>query len=127
MTGPFIFVTRSRIDPTRHAEHLAHAREVADIVEADEPRIIALNVWESADRTETSRIEVHPDVESLEFHLELLAKTPAGAPHDALETFEYDIYGEPSDAVLSALQSLPGARVRVCSQHISGFLRPQPL
>lgn len=74
-----------------------------------------------------SCIQVHPDAESLDAHLKIFYERLAERAGDALDTYEIDIYGTPSDGVLESMQQVPGAQVRVHPVHLSGFLRPQPM
>lgn len=127
MSGPFIFSFRGKIVPGKHEEYLAHCREAAEIVESEEPRVIAFHTWESADGTEASCVQVHPDAESLEFHFKIYMEKLAARAEGAVQVLEYDVYGEPSEAVMEVLKWVPDADVHVFSRHVSGFLRPQPL
>jgi hypothetical protein len=127
MSGPLIFITRSTVKPGRWAQQLEHDREATEIVDSEEPRVIAFNTWSSNDQAEMSCIQVHPDAESLDAHLKIFYERLAERAGDALDTYEIDIYGTPSDGVLESMQQVPGAQVRVHPVHLSGFLRPQPM
>jgi hypothetical protein len=49
----------------------AGMKELADFVEAKEPRILAYNVYFSDDGARMSVVHVHPDSASLEYHMEV--------------------------------------------------------
>lgn len=127
MSGPLVFITRSTIKPGMWEQQLEHDREATEIVDSDEPRVIAFNTWSSSDQAEMSCIQVHPDADSLDFHLKIYYERLAQRAGDALDTYEIDIYGTPSDGVLESMRQVPGAQVRVHPVHLTGFLRPQPL
>lgn len=127
MSGPFVFISRSRIKPGKRDQYLAHCQKATEVVEAEEPRMIAFNSYESADGTETSTIQVHPDAASMELHLKIFVERLAARAFGSVETYEIDVFGTPSDAVLETLKMAEGAQVRVLSEHLGGFLRPQPL
>lgn len=127
MSGPFIMISRSKIKPGKREQYLQHVREATEIVESEEPRMIAFNSYESADGTETSTVQVHPDSESMEVHLKIFVERLAARAYDALDSYEIDVYGTPTNAVLDVLKPAEGLQVRVLPDHLAGFLRPQPL
>ena len=127
MSGPLVFITRSTVKPGKWEQQLEHDHEATEIVDSEEPRVIAFNTWSSDDQAEMSCIQVHPDAESLDAHLKIFYERLAERAGDALETYEIDIYGTPSEGVLKSMQHVPGAQVRVHPVHLGGFLRPQPL
>ncbi len=73
--------------------------KLVDFVEANEPRLIAYNVYFSDDGTRMTVVNLHPDSASLEYHLEVAG--PLFRPFVALVTLSsIHIYGEPSEKVL---------------------------
>ena len=83
-------------------------KELADFVEANEPRIIAYNVYLSDDGTRMSVVHVHPDSDSLEYHMEVAG--PVFRKFAGLVTLSsIHIYGDPSETALR--QSHEKARV----------------
>jgi quinol monooxygenase YgiN len=99
---------------------------LVDFVEANEPRLIAYNVYFSEDGTRLTVVSMHPDSASLEHHMEVAG--PLFRQFVDLVTLtSIHIYGEPSEKVLE--QSHEKARllgrgtVVVQSLH-AGFTRP---
>ena len=45
---------------------------LADVVEANEPRISAFNAYANDDGTEVSVVQVHPDAESMMAHMQVV-------------------------------------------------------
>lgn len=91
---------------TVHAGHLAELRpamaELAAFVEANEPRIIMYSVYFSSDGSTMSVLHLHPDIESLEFHLKVAGpKFPPIAPFITMETIE--IFGKPTPEITAQL------------------------
>lgn len=74
-------------------------KELAAFVEANEPQLIAYNVYFSDDGTRMTVVHVHPDAASLEYHMEV-----AGPMFRRLAGFvtlrSMQIYGEPSENAL---------------------------
>jgi hypothetical protein len=52
---------------------------LCDFIKANEPRLIAFNEYASDDGTEVGVVQVHPDTESMEFHMEVVAERAARA------------------------------------------------
>jgi quinol monooxygenase YgiN len=99
---------------------------LVDFVEANEPRLIAYNVYFSEDGTRLTVMSVHPDSASLEHHMEVAGPLFRRFV-DLVTLTSIHIYGEPSEKVLE--QSHEKARllgrgtVVVQSLH-AGFTRP---
>lgn len=127
MSGPLIFISHSRVKPGKLEVYRAHCTAAVELVESEEPQMIGFNLYESEDGTDVSTVMVHPDAESLDTHFKLYAERLAGRVADALDSYEVDLYGRPSDAALQVLGTEPGLRIRVLPVHEAGFLRPQPL
>jgi hypothetical protein len=131
MSGPLIFISHSRVKPGKLQAYQAHWKQATELVEAEEPRMIAFNSYASEDGTEVSTVQVHPDSESLDVHLKIFFEKLQDRAFQALDSYEINVYGTPSDAALELLgqmpSQLPGLRVRVLPVHQGGFLRPQPL
>jgi quinol monooxygenase YgiN len=77
----------------------AAIKELVDFVEANEPRVLAYNVYFNDDGTRMTVVHVHPDSASLENHMEV-----AGPVFRQFVEFvtlaSIHIYGEPSEKVL---------------------------
>ena len=91
--------------------------------------MIALNEYANEDGTEAGVVQVHPDAESMELHMGVVAKRAARAYADTLDaTTSIQVYGQPSDAVLEMLRRQAGAGVSmvVKRHHRGGFTRAAP-
>lgn len=128
MSGPLIFISHSTARPGKADTYRSHVKEATDLIESEEPRMIAFNSYASEDGTDVSTVQVHPDADSLDVHLRLFAERLGERAFEAVDTSEINIYGKPSEAALEMLAGLSqGMRVRVYPAHEGGFLRPQPL
>ncbi|MFI8519272.1 hypothetical protein ACIGEZ_15770 [Streptomyces sp. NPDC085481] len=107
MTEPLYYVDRSDILEGRLAEVRAGMRDLAEFVEAREPRLIAYNFYiDESDSTMTT-LAVHPDTASMELHMEL------GGPRfrafgPLIRMRSIDLYGRPSPAVVAQLRAKAG-------------------
>ncbi len=81
---------------------------LVEFIEANEPRLIAYNVYFSEDGTRMTVVSLHPDSASLEYHMEVAG--PLFRRFVELVTLSsIHIYGEPSEKVLK--QSREKARL----------------
>jgi len=103
---------RSKVRPGKLETYQAHLAEATDMVESEEPRMIAFNSYASEDGTDVSTVQVHPDSESLELHLKLFAERLSARVFEAVDSYEIDIYGRPSDAVLEFLGQMSSSWAR---------------
>jgi hypothetical protein len=131
MSGPLVFISHSKVKPGKLQAYQAQSSDAADLVESEEPRMIAFNFYASEDSADVATVQVHPDAESLDLHLRIFFDKLREKAFATLDTDEINVYGAPSDATLEMLNQmpsqLPGLRVRVLPEHQGGFLRPQPL
>jgi hypothetical protein len=126
MSGPFIFIATNRLKPGKLDDERKRVPELCDFIEANEPRLIAFNEYASEDGTEVGVVQVHPDAESMEFHMSVVAERAARAYAETLEaTTSIQVYGEPSEVVLNMLSRQAGAGVplTVKRHHLGGFTR----
>jgi hypothetical protein len=101
-------------------------KRLVDFVEANEPRLIAYNVYFSDEGTRMTVVSVHPDSASLEYHMQVAG--PLFRQFVDLVTLSsIHIYGEPSEKVLKQAHEkarlLGRGTVVVHSLH-AGFVRP---
>ena len=127
MSGPLIMISRSTVKPGQLETYKAHLREATEMVESEEPRMIAFNSWASEDGLDVSTVQVHPDADSLDIHLKLYGERLAERVARAVDSYELSIWGAPSESTLAFLEAMPGLQVRVLPVHEGGFLRPQPM
>ena len=127
MSEPFIFIGTHRLKEGR----LEAAREMndwlSDLVESNEPRIIAFNAYANEEGSEAAIVQIHPDADSMLFHMQLLSKHITGAYQDEgplAETLSIQLYGDPGESALDMIQQFnPGIPVIVKPHGLGGFTR----
>jgi quinol monooxygenase YgiN len=125
VSGPVIYIDRSEVREGKLEELKTAMNELAGLVKANEPRIIAFNVYLTEDGTRMTVLHVHPDADSLEFHMKVAGPAfPKFVEFIKLRTI--DIYGEASDNLVEPLrrkaQMLGNGTVQVHGLH-AGFAR----
>lgn len=127
MSGPFIFIATNRLKPGKLGDERVRVPGLVEFVEANEPRLLAFNEYVDEEGTEVAVVQVHPDADSMAFHMEVVAERAAAAYAETVEaTTGIEVFGAPSDAVLEMLRRQAGAGVplRVKPLHLGGFVRP---
>jgi hypothetical protein len=96
-----------------------------EVVETNEPRLIAFNIYADEDGNRISGVQVHPDTASMEFHMKVVGEHIRGAYDYIEKTESIDVFGRPTDALLGMLrQAAPlGTPLRVMPIHEAGFTR----
>src|SRR5882724_8191284 len=110
--GPFIFVATNRLKPGKLNEEKKRVPRLIDFVHGNEPRLVALNEYANEDGTEVAVVQVHPDADSMAFHMELIAGRAASAYAETIDaTTSIEVFGTPSKAVVEMLRHQAGAGV----------------
>ena len=131
MSDAIVYVDISEVREGALDELKAGLKDLVDFIETKEPRLIAYNVYFSADGTRMTVVNVHPDSASLEYHMEVAG--PLFRRFVELVTLSsIHIYGEPSEKVLN--QAHEKARLLGCApwksrpytqaSHVSRLTRP---
>jgi hypothetical protein len=125
MSDLILYVDTSDVREGALEELKPAIRELVDFVEANEPRLIAYNVYLSDDGMKMTVVNVHPDSASLEYHLTVAG--PLFRRFVELVTLSsIHIYGEPSERVLTQSEEkaqLLGRGAVVVEPLFAGFTR----
>jgi quinol monooxygenase YgiN len=126
MSEPFIFIGTHTIREGKLEDFKKSCGQLVEVVEANEPRLIAFHLYVNEDGTEVTVVQVHPDADSMLFHMQVAREHISEAYQSVLEkTKRIDVYGKPSDAVLEMIRQLAGSGVplSVKAHHLGGFTR----
>jgi quinol monooxygenase YgiN len=99
MADLVVYIDTSHVREGALEELKAGVEELVEFVEANEPRLIAYNVYFSDDGTRMTVMNVHADSASLEYHLEVAGPVFRRFV-DLVTLSSIHIYGEPSEKVL---------------------------
>ena len=125
MAEPFIFIGTYTIKEGKLEEFKRYWPQFVEFVEESEPRLIAFNAYVDEDGREVGIVQVHPDVDSMEFHMKLIREHVEQAFAEFLAgTVGMQIYGTITDSALATMEQLGGpAPSTVKPQGIGGFTR----
>ena len=130
MPGPFIFIGTHRLKEGKFEDFKANSAALADVVESNEPRIIAFNIYANEEGDEVSVVHVElrqiSVTEVMMLHMQVVRQHIIDAYADSLDaTTSMTVYGQPSDDVLAVMTQLasPGVPVAAKPRHLAGFTR----
>lgn len=126
MTGPFIFIATNRLKPGKLDSEKQRLPGLVEFIHANEPRLIAFNEYANEEGTEVAVVQVHPDADSMVFHMNLIAERAASAYADTIDaTTNIEVFGTPGGAVTDMLRRQAGAGVpmSIKPHHLGGFTR----
>ena len=103
MSEPIVYVDTSEIQAGKLEELKTAMKELVKFIEANEPRLIAYNVYFEEDGTRMTVVHLHPDSASLEFHVKVAG--PAFPKFmQFIKLLTIDVYGKVSDNLLEQMR-----------------------
>lgn len=79
--------------------------ELVEFVDANHPRIIAFSAHINDEGTEAIGVQVHPDSESFELHMQLAASQISEASN-YIEILDFEVLGDLSDSLRAKFEAL---------------------
>jgi hypothetical protein len=114
MAEPFIFINTYKVKPGKEEEYRAAFQEVADIVEAQEPKMLYFAEHVTEDGSQATTVQVHSDPDNMVHHMRLVDKhIREASEYLDWSSMSIQIFGSPSEAVLEQMRELAGAGVSV--------------
>jgi quinol monooxygenase YgiN len=126
MTAPFIFVGTHRIKEGQLDAYIEYFREFVEFVKENEPRLIVFEGFVNDEGSRMTIVQVHPDAESMEFHMQTIGKHIGEAYDRFLDRSErIDVYGVPRGGVVEMIKQLASTDVplNVSARPVAGFTR----
>lgn len=129
MAGPLVIIDMSDVREGRLGELRTAFRRLASFVEEREPRAVGYHVSFSPDGAHVTVLQMHPDSESAEYHMEIAAAQFRGFA-ELLTLRTIDVYGVPSQGLVDRLRAkarMLGDAVLAVHKPNVGFMRLGPL
>lgn len=125
MSGRLIYIGSYTVKSGKREECKQRLGELVDLVETNEPRLIAFHIYLDEQGGKLSVVQVHPDSAPMEFHLKVISEHLTGAFEYLGETESEQLYGAPSDTLSEMLGAYtePGVAVTFRPVHEVGFTR----
>ena len=124
MPEPLIFISTSTIKEGKLEGYEAYTREIVELVQANEPRLFAYSTYLSEDRTKATTVQIHPDAESMMFHMQLMRERIESA-YEYIDLESVTFCGQLNDQALEMASQIAGSGVSlsVKPQVLGGFTR----
>jgi hypothetical protein len=126
MVEPFIFIQTAPIKEGRLEGYQQDFKETTELVEAEEPRVLHFACYINEEGTEQTVIQVHPDAESMRFHMQVAAEhiRERGPRNLDFSKMRIEVYGTPTEPVLELMRELSGSGVPITTKTLAaGFSR----
>jgi len=103
MSEPILYIDHSEIYAGKLEELKTAMNELVELVESNEPQIIAYNVYFNEDGTRITVVHVHADSASLAFHMKVAGPAfPKFAQF--VKLLSIDVYGKLTDDLLEQVR-----------------------
>ena len=124
MAEALITISISRIQEGRAGDFERINAEIVAAVQEHEPRLIGMHVYLTEDGSRVVGVQVHPDAESMEFHMQVM-REKIGRALDMLELTEFLVLGPAGPGLTQMMERLAagGTTVDHLPRHVSGFTR----
>jgi hypothetical protein len=114
MAEPFIFINTYTIKPGKEEAYKTAHQQVADLVEAKEPKMLYFALHASEDGSQATTVQIHADAENVGYHMSLV-EDHVRAAHEYLDgaNMAIRILGAPTAAILDQMRQLAGSGISV--------------
>lgn len=122
---PIVYIDESTIRPGKLKEVRAAAKRLTEFVEENMPRLISYGFCFDDNRQLMTVVALHPDSESLEFHIET-GRAKFQEFSDLIDLSRIDVYGPVSESVVEQLEGkarMLGRGVVAVHEYYAGFSR----
>lgn len=124
MSSPFVYIGTHKIQKGKVDECRAMLREIAELVETHEPRMIAFNWFVDEDNRTAVCVQLHPDAASMDTHMQVISEHLTTAYDVLEETVGEQLYGQGGPRMVDEFrQWAPNADFTVIPDHLVGFTR----
>lgn len=125
MPGPFVYIGTYKIKEGKLDQAKRRLHQLVEVVEENEPRLIAFNVYFDEAGTTVGVVQVHPDPASMETHMKVISDHLSDAFNYLDAAVSEQVYGTPSDALAVMLRAYadPNALTTFLPVHEAGFTR----
>jgi hypothetical protein len=131
MSDLLIYISTWRIKEGRFEDFKQFTRKMVEIYRKNEPQLIAFNIFLNEEETEMTSIQIHPNADSMDFHMKEVNRALGEEMNDWVERADFiepkhlEIYGNPSVGLLKADQPFvdSGIARSIKPLRLAGFTR----
>ncbi len=124
MSDPIVFIARQKIKDGCLEGYKQNFQQVLEFIQPNKPNTIAFLNYINEDGTEATLIQMYPDLESWEQHMQGLSEI-AKRSYEFMDVMSFEVYGNPTGTALTMMTNLAksGVPVKITPQGIGGFIR----
>jgi quinol monooxygenase YgiN len=124
MSGAIVFISTHKIKEGKLEDFKQLSREVTPLIEADKPHTVFFQLYLNEGGTELTVVHVFSNADAMDLHFQGADERSQKA-YEFLQPRRFEIYGTPSDQVLSTMrgETGPGVDLMVKPQSLGGFIR----
>lgn len=124
MAEPIVFIARQKVKEGKLEGYKQNFQDVLNFVEPNKPNTVSFLNYCSEDNTEATLIQVYPNAESMEQHVQGLGEI-AKRSYEFMDVVSFEIYGKPSEATLTMMANLAksGVPVKIAPHFNGGYIR----
>lgn len=122
MSDPIVFLSHSKVKEGKLEAFRELSEEVFSVMEAEKPGTVLHYGYLDEEATEIHFVHVFPDADAMDAHM-VGAAERVGYADEFLDTFEFEIYGAPSEETLAMLRQAPGVDVVLRPDGLGGYIR----
>lgn len=121
MSDPIVFISHSRIKEGKLEALREMTETTMPVIEAEKPGTVMQHGYLNEEGTEIHFVHIFPDAEAMDAHMVGVSERSQKA-FEFIETQGFEIYGRPSEEVLSALRHA-GVDLVVKPLNVGGYIR----
>lgn len=111
---PLIFINTYTVRPGREEEYANEFKQVADLVHAEEPKMLYFAHHMSEDGSIATTVQVHADAANMEYHMQLIEDhVEKAAEYIDFSSMAIQLYGTPTTTMLEQMREIAGSGVAV--------------
>lgn len=131
MSEPLIYIITWKLKEGRLEDYKQFFRGFVERIKAREPQLIAVHGYLNEEQNEVTVIQIHPDADSMDYHMQVVEQVLGGDMIEWVEKADFfdpmhiEIYGTPSADLLEADRQAVEAGLprRIKPRHLAGFTR----
>ena len=127
MSGPIVFISHQRIKPGKLEGYRETYQEVARHAEANKPGTLTHLAYTNEAGTEARVVHIFPDANAMALHMQGVGEIAKRAA-EFMEIIGFEVYGDPGEAILSAMQRAGGGGIplTLMPHGVGGYVRMKP-
>ena len=126
MSVPLILISKFKVKEGKANDLKAYYKRLVQLVAENEPQFIAFHGFMNEDETEMTSVQVHADVTSMDFHMQVINDNwdEISQFSDMVDAVSTAYYGEAPQSALSLSEDILSERNIILQPlHLDGFTR----